>query len=221
MRIIVYMCDETLQQNLSKCGYSYSNGSKINITDIDDHPTNQTLQIECNRCENMAVVDVNFRGDRYELSFMKVSDGMYNDIYEMEDFLYKLIDMLVRKNLKWRVEIMENPIWTYVEQIPNFRPHIKQHFEHVLGIQKNNMIVYAMKDFFVELYCIYNYFGVPLDITNIIAGLCYEMRKSVNCNDYKCGYDNCEYTWTSLYEYACAFNFLRVVFGMGTLSYST
>jgi hypothetical protein len=89
------------------------------------------------------------------------------------------------------------------------------------GIDRDNMIVYAMKDFFVELYCIYNYFGVPLDITNIIAGLCYEMRKDVNCRDYKCDNDMCRYNWTKLLEYALAFNFLRIMNGWGTLRYST
>ena len=230
MMMVVYMSDvdnwiddlvgdADIDDTLPKCKHAYSNGSGINITDIHDHPINQTLQIKCNKCENMAFVDVNFRGNKYELSFVKVSDCMYADIYEMEGFLFKLIDMLVNKNLKWKVEIMGNPIWSYVEQIPNFRPHMKQHFVHVLGIDRDNMIVYAMKDFFVELYCIYNYFGVPLDITNIIAGLCYEMRKDMDCNDLKCG-NECKYNWIEFLEYAMNFNIMRSMVGMGSLRYS-
>lgn len=203
-----------------KCKHAYSNGRGIDITYIHDHPENQTLQIKCANCVNMAFVDVNFKGNRYELNFVKVSDGMFDDVYQMEGFLYELVKMLVNKNLKWKVEIVANPIWSYVEKIPNFRHHIKQHFNYALGVRDNNMIVYAMKDFFVELYCIYNYFGVPLDITNIIAGLCWEMRKDMNCKDLNCG-NECRYTWIELLEYAYNFNILRLMTGMGTLSYST
>jgi hypothetical protein len=214
------MSNNTYLTNFTKCEHAYSNGRGIIITDIHDHPENQTLQIKCNKCETMAFVDINFRGNKYELSFVKVSTGMYDDFYQMEGFLYKLVTTLVNKKLKWKVEIISNPMWSYVEQIPNFRPHMKQHFNYALGIQKDNMIVYAMKDFFVELYCIYNYFGVPLDITNIIAGLCYEMRKDVDCRDLKCG-NECKYNWIEFLEYVNNFNIMRLMAGMGSLRYST
>ena len=210
------------------CQYSYSNGSNINITDMDDYPVNitdmdgnpvnQTLQIKC-KCDNMVVVDVNFRGNKYELSFVKVSYGMYDDVYEMERFMFKLIHMLVNEYLKWKVEIMENPMWSYVEQIPNFRPHMKQHFDHVLGIQNDNMILYAIDDVFVELYCIYNYLGVPLDITNIIAELCHVLRSGMICEYSGCEDILCGYT-TSLFSDP-RYNFWRLFDGMYSLHYST
>lgn len=125
-----------------------------------------------------------------------------------EKFMFQLIYNISQINSNYPVKIYKNRL--LLDKITDFNVHLKQHFSHNIKYENDYILINSPNTFYIILFCIYTYIGIPMDVTKIIGKYCTILRKpeSKLFNEYgklifSCNNSNCGHKYT---HYNCCYD---------------